>query len=272
MYPHHTPIGGDHAVFKILGLAVIQTRPAVLQRRFSVFWVQVIRPERRAAGPVCHRITKDALRLKTHKAHPECPRVRLPHDAINVVDQIGELILRLAQRRFSLLALRDVTHHGDDVVTIQPHPLHVHLHRESRSILTPVCGFKHQRARVPEFFFPGFEALLVLRGIHIHHAQRKHLFACVTKVCASLLIDVHKPPRLRIYHLDGIVHAIHQCAEHLQRVSSALALRDVTTQYVIENQPAGFKRAKPHLHREMRSVFPLMLPDDRPDLSGTHLA
>src|SRR4029453_10635682 len=65
--PHHTAVGGHHAVLEIVVPLATCRLLEEWHRPLAIFRVKVILPERRVGEPASHRVAQDALGLVAHE-------------------------------------------------------------------------------------------------------------------------------------------------------------------------------------------------------------
>ena len=90
--PHHTAVGGDHAVLEVVSplLGRFFTEP---HHRLAIVRVEVILPECRVGDPAFHRIAEDALGLVAHERELKGRGVCFPDDPVDRIDQVPESVL-----------------------------------------------------------------------------------------------------------------------------------------------------------------------------------
>ena len=124
-------------------------------------------------------------------------------------------------------AFRGVAHHADEIVALVLNVGEGNFDRERRAVLALMNALKRQRTRRAG----GGHVLLERARIHgrvdVPHGFAKHLRMGIAQVHADLFIEVQEPARDRIDHLDGVLHAVDQRAEELERGRGAAALRGV---------------------------------------------
>ncbi len=111
--PHAAAIGGQHAVFTFVGAQGGGGRRAGVHHPITIVGMQVIAPESRFGQPPFHRVPQNALGRGADERKQPGLRIAFPYDAVDRVDQLLVLLLRLAQRGFGLLVLGNVEPHAD---------------------------------------------------------------------------------------------------------------------------------------------------------------
>ena len=91
--PHHTSVGSDHTVFKLVVAFLGGCGLAVLQSPLPVFWMHMVLPECRFGQPAFHRVAQDALGLLADERKLETRHIRFPNNRLDRINQVAEPLL-----------------------------------------------------------------------------------------------------------------------------------------------------------------------------------